>query len=87
MRYRVSDLPNQGMWSNLFDQIFMLQTLELTTDIENYFDISCGYGTLTSQMKKSVPKRCKEPIFSILLLNVVNPHFPDGTPYRSMANE
>lgn len=54
MRYRVSDLPNQGMWSNLFDQIFMLQTLELTTDIENYFDISCGYGTLTSQMKVSV---------------------------------
>lgn len=45
MRYRESDLPNKELWSNLFDPIFMLHSLELTKDIENYIDIGCGYGT------------------------------------------
>lgn len=45
MRYRESDLPNEEIWNNLLDPIFMLQALEVTKDIENYIDIGCGYGT------------------------------------------
>jgi len=45
MKFRDSDMPNQEMWEDFFNPEYILQTLEVANDIENYIDIGCGYGT------------------------------------------
>jgi len=47
MKVRDSGMPEEVMWSKLFNPELILSQMEVTPDIHSIVDLGCGFGTFT----------------------------------------
>lgn len=40
-------MPKETIWSKFFDPQFILQQMEVTSDLHSIFDLGCGFGTFS----------------------------------------